>query len=104
MNVEVEKELRHLAKAETTIAQRDRKIAALQAEQDQARREIEADKERLALTILRQRGVLGVPAVQIATLLSNLDMSATAVHGAIIASVPPLQDEASDRQKLPSAP
>lgn len=103
MNIDVDKELRRLAKAERAIAQRDRKLAALQAEQEQARGESEAGKERLAMTILRRRGVFGLPAEQLATALSNLDIPAAAVRGAIIASASPLQAEASDLQKLPAA-
>lgn len=48
----VDKELRHLAKAEKAIAARDRKLAALQDEQVQARGASDAAKERLVLTML----------------------------------------------------
>ncbi len=89
----VDKEVRRLVNAENAMAERDRKLAALLAEQEHARGDSDAAKERLALAMLRQRGVFDLPASQLVTLLSTFDVSVTAVHGAIITSAPPSQTE-----------
>jgi hypothetical protein len=89
----VDKELRRLAKAEKAIAARDRKLAAMQDEQVQARGASDAAKERLALTMLRQRGVFDLSAGQLMALLSGVTPAVAMVHGAIVTSAPPVHAE-----------
>lgn len=96
----INKTVQHLIRAEDAIAERNRKLAALEAEQGRARDENDNAKERLAVALLRERGVFGLPTTQLAALLSNLEVRGVAVHGAIIASARPVQIEANDGKEL----
>lgn len=89
MNVDTE--LRRLAKAEKAIAARDRKLATLRDEQVQARGASDAAKEQLALTILRQRGVFDLSAEQLMEQLAGITPAVATVHGAINTSALPSQ-------------
>jgi hypothetical protein len=95
----IQTEAMRLAKTEQAMARRDHKMNALAAQQEQSFSEVAEAKAALALAILRERGVLDLPSVQLTTLLSSLDIStAKAVHGAIIAAAP----EASAERPVPS--
>jgi len=102
--VNVDRELRRLARGERMIAERDREIAGMQAQQTQARDASVAAKERFAVALLRARGALDLPAEALAALLSNLGTDVDAGHGAIIAAPPPLQAEAHDGQEQLAPP
>lgn len=94
----VDKEVKRLRKAENAIAERDRKLAVMQAAQEQARDESDAAKERLALILLRRRRVFELPAAQFVALLSHVELPHVAVRGAIIASAPPLEAEEMSKE------
>jgi hypothetical protein len=100
----VDKELRRLAKAEKAIAARDRKLAALQDEQVQARGASDAAKEQLALTMLRQRGVFNLSAGQLMALLAGITPAVVTVHGAVNTSAPPLQVDENGGVATPAVP
>jgi hypothetical protein len=78
------------------IADRDREIATLQAQQTQARHASAAAKERFAVALLRERGALDLPAEALVALLSPLDVDGDATRDAVAAKAPPLQAEADD--------
>ena len=94
---------KRLAKQETAIKRRDQRLAQLAAEQEQDRVAAAAAREQLALAVLRERGLIDLPAEQLVTLLSGLgNTTATAVQGAIIAAAPPLQAEEPGEQEPPA--
>lgn len=97
----VDKEVRRLVKAEKALAERACKLAAMQAEQQKEQSVSDAAKESLVLKMLRQRGIFNLPAEQLIALVSRLDLPATVVHDAIIASAPPLQAEETRHEPLP---
>jgi len=89
----VDKEIRRIVRAEAAIEERDRRLADMQADQERARDESIAAKEQLVLTILRKRGVFGLPVSQIMALLGAVEMPFDPVRVGIVTSAPPLQTE-----------
>ncbi len=89
----VDKEIMRLVRNEAAIEERDRKLAVMQAEQGRAREKSIAAKEQLVLTILRKRGVFGLPVSQIMALLGMVEMPFDPIRVDIVTSAPPLQAE-----------
>jgi hypothetical protein len=88
----VERQVELLARAEQTIARRELKLGNLLAQQEEAHAEVAVAKERLALAVLRERGLLDLPAAGLVDVLRSFrDVPADMGQRAVSATAAPVQ-------------
>lgn len=101
----IQMQTKRLTQLEAAIDRRDLKLAELKVAQEQQRAQATSQREALALVVLRQQGLLDLPATQLVDLLSSLGNAPTnAPADAVVAGPTAQQAEQVAAPELVAAP